>query len=645
MSKQETKEKAGEITVECIGGIEEATVQFQPGVTILEGRNATNRTSFLQSLMAALGGDGVKIKGDADKARVEMTLGEETYTRNLSYQAGTLVTEGDPYIEDAELAELFAFLLESNDARQAVALGEDLRDIIIRPVDTDRIEARIDELVDDRTKLEREIEAIDEKKRQLPDLEERRQEIQSEIAETKADLEEKEAELEAADSDVQEKREVKEELENKLEELRTKRGEIDDVRYDLETERESLTQLKQERQDLEQELEDMTEMPAGRIADISDQLEGRRERKQQLQAEINELQNVIQFNEEMLDESDFDTFESSGTDGELTDQLLDEETVSCWTCGSEVEADQIEATIDQLRERSQSKVGKLNEVEDEINELQSERRQLEQTQQQRDEIERRLRDVEREIEEAEDNIDRLQESRNELTDEVEAIEAEVQELEAEDYSQLLDLHKEANQLEYEMGRLENDLDRVNEQISSIEKRLEDREDKEEELADIEAELSDLRTRIERIEEATIEEFNTHMETVLDILEYDNLDRIWLERVEREQRQGRKKVNQAAFELHVVRTTESGAAYEDTVDHLSESEREVTGLIFALAGYLAHDVHEQVPFLLLDSLEAIDSERLAALIEYIREFSKYLFIALLPEDAQALSEEYARVMEI
>jgi len=29
--------------------------------------------------------------------------------------------------------------------------------------------------------------------------------------------------------------------------------------------------------------------------------------------------------------------------------------------------------------------------------------------------------------------------------------------------------------------------------------------------------------------------------------------------------------------------------------LSESEREVTGLVFALAGYLVHDVHETVPF--------------------------------------------------
>lgn len=44
---------------------------------------------------------------------------------------------------------------------------------------------------------------------------------------------------------------------------------------------------------------------------------------------------------------------------------------------------------------------------------------------------------------------------------------------------------------------------------------------------------------------------------------------------------------------------SGHTYEGTVDTLSESEREVLGLVFALAGYLVHKVYEQFPFILLD----------------------------------------------
>jgi hypothetical protein len=71
------------IYAENIGGIQETSVEFSPGVTILEGRNATNRTSFLQSVMAALGSENVAIKGDADEVKVELTPGDETYTRTL----------------------------------------------------------------------------------------------------------------------------------------------------------------------------------------------------------------------------------------------------------------------------------------------------------------------------------------------------------------------------------------------------------------------------------------------------------------------------------------------------------------------------------------------------------------------------------
>jgi len=68
-------------------------------------------------------------------------------------------------------------------------------------------------------------------------------------------------------------------------------------------------------------------------------------------------------------------------------------------------------------------------------------------------------------------------------------------------------------------------------------------------------------------------------------------------------------------------------------------------VFALAGYLVHEVYETVPFMLLDSLEAIDSERIAALIEYVADYAEFLVAALLPEDAQPLDSAYARVTEI
>ena len=123
MSQTQATEEHAELSVENVGGIDTTEIALSPGVTSLTGRNATNRTSLLQALMATLGSEHVSLKGDADHGEVSLTLDGETYTRTLDRRNGTVVFDGDPYLEDTEAAELFAFLLESNEARQAVSTG------------------------------------------------------------------------------------------------------------------------------------------------------------------------------------------------------------------------------------------------------------------------------------------------------------------------------------------------------------------------------------------------------------------------------------------------------------------------------------------------------------------------------------------
>ncbi|OYR85451.1 chromosome segregation protein SMC [Halorubrum ezzemoulense] len=639
---------AGRVHAENIGGIQDTTVTFSPGVTILVGRNATNRTSFLQAVMTALGSSKVSIKGDADEAAVELMLDDETYTRRLHRQQGSITADGTPYLDDAELADLFAFLLESNEARRAVAASDDLRELIMRPIDTDEIHAEIDRLVEERERLKSELNEIDDLKDNLPELESKRVKLQEQIDNKKTELAAKEEELKAADVDVEQQQAEKSELESELERLRSKWSALEDVRYDLETERESLDALHQERRELETEADDLPETPLGELDEVESELSRLRQQKQRLEAEVSELQSVIGFNEELLEEAESSVFAGLATGGEdeVTDQLLDDDKVTCWTCGSEVDRDQIGATVSRLCQLSQETMSEVNDLKTTISDLTSKKRDLEQSQRDRDRIERRLADIDDQIEDSEALIESLQERREALTEEIKEVENTVEALEEqEDHSTVLDIHKETNQLEYELGRLETDLERVEGEITDIERRIETEDDIEAQREEVTAEIKELRTEIERIEQGAVEQFNEHMDSVLEMLDYDNLDRIWLERIEREVREGRRKVKKSGFELHIIRTSDSGVAYEDTVDHLSESEREVTGLVFALAGYLAHEVYEDVPFMLLDSLEAIDSGRIAALIEYLTNYTRYLLVALLPEDAAALPDEYERITEI
>lgn len=637
-----------EVSVKNIGGIDNTHVTFEPGVTILVGRNATNRTSLLQAIMAALGSNQATLKADADEGEVALTIGGETYERRLRRENGTVVMEGECYLDDPTVADLFAFLLEDDEARQAVERDENLREIILRPIDTETIQAEIEKLTADKHQVEEQLDELDKLEERLPDLEAKLSQLEGQLDDKETELTAKEAKVAAADGAIEETQELKAELDRKLAQLRETRSELEDVRYDLETERESLDSLCEEKAAIKEELAALPDTPAGEIQELDSRLDALHDRKQALSADISQLQNIIQFNEEMIDGADAALFTSltdeqvAETSESPTDKLLEgSETITCWTCGSTVERGQVSSILDQLREVRRSKLQERNDIDEEIQELQSDQQTFKNQQQRREELERKLRQRKGEIERTEETIANLETRREELTEQVGQLEETVEQLEAKEYSELLELHKEANQLEFEIDGLKDKLENTNVEIESIETRLDQRGELEDQRAEIQSRLEDLRTKIDRIEKTSVNEFNEHMEAVLDELAYENIERVWIERTEQEVREGRRKVTKSVFELHVIRETESGRAYEDTLNHLSESEREVVGLVFALAGYLTHEVHDTVPFMLLDSLEALDTERIALLIEYLQNYVDNLVVALLPEDAVSLPEDFQR----
>ncbi|QCC60333.1 AAA family ATPase [Natrinema thermotolerans] len=651
MSSQESVTSSITVAAENIGGIDSTEVTLAPGVNVLTGRNATNRTSFLQTIMAALGSRRSSLKGDADDGRVELTFDDERYMRSLTRRNGEVVFDGDPYLDEPELADLFAFLLESNEARRAVRSGDDLREIIMRPIDTDEIEAEIDRLEAEKRDLDGRLEELAQLDSELPDLESDRVALADEIEATEERIADLEADLEEFDLDVEASRERKDAIESAFADLQEARTELESIEYDLETERESRAELETERDDLETELEAFDDDP-----ESPDRLEGRvqelRDRKRSLDTTVSELQSVIRFNEERLAEDGFDVDlevddgAAADDDGDVTDQLLaDSDDVVCWTCGSRVDRDRIEATLDRLRSLRQRKLDERSDLQEQIDDLSDRRKELREQRQKRGEIETRLEAVEDELERRTDRIEALEADLEEQRARVEDLESDAETYENAEYGEVIDTHRDLNRLELELEDLEAERDEVEARIAEIEEKIEERSDLEQRRETVEDELTDLRTRVDRIEENAVDAFNDHMDSILSILEYRNIDRIWIERRERTVREGRRKVSRTAFDLHIVRTTEDGRTYEDTVDHLSESEREVTGLVFALAGYLVHDVYEIVPFMLLDSLEAIDSNRIADLVAYFEEYVDCLVVALLREDAEALSESYTYVEEI
>jgi len=643
MTNRERPADRVELAIEGIGGIDSTTVTLDRGVNILEGRNATNRTSFLQAIMAGLGSENVSLKGDRDEGSVELSIGGETYTRTIHRENGSVLYDGEPYLSETTEAELFAFLLESNEARQAVSSGADLRDVIMRPIDTGEIETQIRDLQAEREAIDERIGTLERRRRRLPDLSEREADVEADLADERETLADLRAELDSLDVDVETRQAEKEQLEATLADLSDTRNDLENLRFRLETEREALDSAREELAETEATLADLPETPSERLAGVEDRIAELRERKRTYDTRVSKLHRIVQFNEEMLGGESVVGDLVGESNGALTDDLVGETETTCWTCGSSVAAGEIEEMLASLQELSQSQRRERTEVEAELDELTNERDRLGEVRRRREDLSAQVADLEAEIDRREGAIAELETEEAELRDRVADLEAEAEQLEGVADSQVLDLHKRVNEQEVTVERLADDLEDVHEEIERLEGMADEIDELDRKRDQITEQLTELRTRIDRLEVEAVEAFNEHMAELVDLLGYDNLARVWIDR--RTEAGGADREGETTFDLHVVRTTDEGVTYEDTIDHLSESEREVVGLVFALAGYLVHEVYETVPFMLLDSLEAIDSERIALLVDYLTEYSPTIVAALLPEDAQALDDSYTRIEEI
>jgi predicted nucleic acid-binding Zn-ribbon protein len=358
-----------------------------------------------------------------------------------------------------------------------------------------------------------------------------------------------------------------------------------------------------------------------------------------LESTITSLTSVVEFNEGIVKgEGEFVAIQPD--DKNPTEELgpAGQQSVVCWTCGSKVERADIRDRLDDLRDLITDKRSDLDEVEDQITNLQGRKREIESEHEKRRDLERKYERTERRLKEKRTEHQELEKRMSDLRETVDTLETEAAEMEELRESDILERYEELSSLEFERGQLEQQLAEVESEIEEIGE-FPDLDELEAEREQLVEALAQERQRIDHIETEVVENFNHHMEMILDLLEYENIARIWLEKQTVEGGRGRSATT---FDLHIVREDVDGAVYEDTSEHLSESEKEVLGLVVTLSGYLAHNTYDVAPVILLDSLEAIDSERIARLIEYFAEYATYVVTALLHEDAQSLSDAYQTI---
>ncbi|WP_254533064.1 archaea-specific SMC-related protein [Natrinema gelatinilyticum] len=597
------------VDVENVGGIDSMTCTFTDDLGIITGPNSSNKTSLLEAIAFGLGRSDISIKNDAETARVELTLNDRTVVREAYETDHGIRIEGEGWLnssDDVELFDQFACLFEFSDVRAAVRNDENFAEVLKGPMNIDALEAERERKIVEKNELKKEVDSLEnvedrleERKRKLDEKRKTAAELESELEDLREEqrdltddeeLEGLQAERSRLVTQRQEYREQISDYENAIDRLE---GEISELEADLEAAREQVTEydvnsLRAERESIQEELHEITDR-------------------------IDVLQSVLTANREM--------HSSSYTSALGRQYSLTGDRVTCWACGNEAAEEDFEETIGRLteliesdKERRTEYQPRLEEIDDQIEAANGANRLI-------TELESKKQSLEQQLESRRDSLETHRQQLEDVEIDLDEIEDEIASRESQQESESSHVTEELESTRVDLHAVQNEIDRLEDAIDELEEDRRERERKSEEIESLRTDIRELTERIENLEQRLRDGFNEAMDELIELLGYETIDRVWLD---------------GNYDLVVARE-EDGVTRQDTVQNLSESEREMVGLVLALAGYLAYDVADAVPVLLVDTLGAFDANRASSLLEYFADEAPLLITALLPENEATLAD--------
>lgn len=564
------------LAIENIAGIREGSAEINPGRNVVRGANWKGKSSFLQAIETIMGTRTPLTEGMAS-GRVELETQKDRHTVELDRQNGTIIRNGTPYLEaeyDRICADLYAFLDERNDIREAVRRGENLEELLTKPLDFENIEEEIADRKAERSQVETELQQARDAARRLPHLQEQVTQLKDELS----DLEAERAEFDAstADGEDDERRELSElhaersQTKQRIERLTDAVTRIEDKLSEVRTEYESLTVPEK---DVETELTEL------------------RERHESVRADLDLLRSVYSANKRVLDEGRVELL----TNVERT--LLTDE-LKCWLCGEETTEEEFRTNLAALSDKISSLESEANEYKKRTEELESQRREVREAQRKHDDLERQIDDLEAKLSDRRESLASAEEREAELDQQISELE-----------DVLEDHNDELANVKSELKRTETELESKQEKLARLDQQADQQSQLEAEYEQLSGEIEELRNRKTEIKQRTREAFD---DAISDLLERFDIS-FETARLTSD------------FDLVVARN-----GRQANLDALSEGELELLGIVAALAGHDAFKVADQVPILLLDQLGSLSERNLSTLIEYLDDRAEFLVFTAYPE---------------
>ncbi|MBX0288583.1 archaea-specific SMC-related protein [Haloarcula salinisoli] len=577
-----------------IAGIYSGEATLRPGLNVIQASNWEGKSSLLTAIRTVLGGEidtSTLTEGESEGAvTLTVTDADETYEVTLTRRGDRVVQSGEPYLtndQDRLCAELFAFLHGENPIRTAVRNNNDLTPSLIRPLEEENIRAEIRSLQAEREDLQRELSTAEKAAKQLPAKTERISELEDERDQLESDIGDLEGDQETDGNQA--------ELRESLKKARREREQFKKRVDRLEQKTSSITS---QIQDKRATLEDLS-VPS--VQGLQADIEAKQAERQQLDSEIETLEALYNANESVLDGNHLNLVTEVGTQ-------LTEDRLSCWICGSETTREDIEERMEALSEQILTRRDRRSELRNTIAELEDQQAEITRKQRRKDTLEQEISSLENKLTEDRAELETAQTELSELSERVESLEAKNQQQD--------DRQRE---LERELARTEAELETLREERQSLEEEATKRDTLSEQIESIDDDIESLRSRRERIIDEVIAAFDEALAEVVDMFDPS------FETARLEKYTDAETGQTERLELVISRDSR-----EITVEHLSEGEVELVGFMVALAGFEAFDVAERVPYILLDEVDGLASDNLHTLVTYLEGRTECLVTTAYPE---------------
>lgn len=565
------------IDIERIAGIIDGSAAIEPGLNAVQAANWQGKSSFVEALKVALGISSKLTEGE-ETGHVDLQTPKRDIIVQLVRNGSTVSREGEPYLKDEYdivRAELFACLDEHNEIRGAVRRGENLEDVLMRPLNFQNIDEQITELKRERKRIKSELSQANEATKRLPSVQQKVNRLSEEIEE------------------LRDQREAVDQRDNENED--STQQQLDRARSEKRQTKKRVEQLEQSIKGIEERLsENRTELESIDIPECENtdkKLKRVREELNSAKRDAEILQSLYSATEMVLDENRFDL---------ITDvqRNITGDTVKCWTCGNDTAQEEIKAQLETLET-------KLTEHKATVEQHQSKIEELEARREQQSQLKHRKQDLESEIAELEEQLADRQQSLTDARERLDAASTRVDELN-ETVDETI---SERSDLESEIKYRKAELDDATAELDQLDARADQTEQLEAELEEVRNEIKDLRSRKDHIKREARDAFDDAISDIVSMFET-----------------GFESARLTAdFEIVVARD-----GRETSLTALSEGELELIGFVAALAGWQSFNVNESIPLMIVDSVGNLDNRNLHMLVEYLRDQTEYLVFTAYPE---------------